>query len=124
MHEIKLKEVNDAALWLIGLSLLMLPLTAIAQEAALPYEGGLRALYGSLTGTVPFIISLVGIVACGALLIFGGEISGFMRTLVFIVLVIAIIVQAAALITAVTGQRDPFDVSSASSASGLRRDAA
>jgi type IV secretion system protein VirB2 len=65
----------------------------------LPYEAGLGSLYTSLTGPVPFIISLVGIVACGAMLIFGGEISGFLRTMVFLVLVISVIVQATAVVS-------------------------
>ncbi|WP_090059086.1 TrbC/VirB2 family protein [Luteibacter sp. 329MFSha] len=73
---------------------LLIPGVALAQATNLPYEDGLATLRTSLTGPVPFIISLVGIVACGAMLIFGGEISGFLRTLVFIVLVISIIVQA------------------------------
>jgi len=51
----------------------------------LPYEDGLDALMTSMEGPVPFAISLIGIVACGAMLIFGGEISGFMRTMIFII---------------------------------------
>src|ERR1700755_3149612 len=70
----------------------LMPTLAFAQ--ALPYEEGLATFRTSMTGPVPFIISLVGIVACGAMLIFGGEISGFLRTMVFIVLVVSVIVQA------------------------------
>lgn len=93
------------------LAFLMLPEVghaALLQE--LPYEGGIKALHGSMTGTVPFIISLVGIIGCGAMLIFGGEISGFMRTMVFIVLVVAVIVQAGSLIGLLGGDgyKDPF----------------
>ncbi|HEY4292576.1 TrbC/VirB2 family protein [Luteibacter sp.] len=84
---------------LICTALLALPGLAIADEGPLPYEGGLVALQDSFTGTVPFVISLAGIVGCGAMLIFGGEISGFMRTMVFIVLVVAVIVQASTIIT-------------------------
>lgn len=81
------------------------PELALAQAAdgALPYESGLRTLRTSLEGPVPFVISLVGIVACGAMLIFGGEISGFMRTMVFIVLVVSVIMQAASIVTLLQG---------------------
>ncbi|WP_285403888.1 TrbC/VirB2 family protein [Luteibacter sp. ME-Dv--P-043b] len=80
--------------------LVALPELAHALDAKpLPYEEGLGSLYTSLTGPVPFIISLVGIVACGAMLIFGGEISGFLRTMVFLVLVISVIVQATAVVS-------------------------
>lgn len=88
----------------ITLILLIVPELAIAQ--ALPYEAGLGTLRTSLRGPVPFIISLVGIVACGAMLIFGGEISGFLRTMVFLVLVISIIVQASNLVTLLGGNWD------------------
>jgi type IV secretion system protein VirB2 len=74
----------------------LLPDVALADgsDMSLPYEEGLGKFQESLEGPVPFAISLVGIVACGAMLIFGGEISGFMRTMIFIVLVVAVIVQA------------------------------
>jgi type IV secretion system protein VirB2 len=69
---------------------------AIAQ--AMPYEAGLGTFRTSMTGPVPFMISLVGIIGCGAMLVFGGEISGFLRTMVFIVLVVSIIVQASTIV--------------------------
>lgn len=93
----------SASLIVPALFLLLLaavPELAHAQQVKpLPYEEGLGSLYTSLTGPVPFIISLVGIVACGAMLIFGGEISGFLRTMVFLVLVISVIVQATAVVS-------------------------
>jgi type IV secretion system protein TrbC len=75
----------------------------IGEGGGLPYESGLQNLADSITGPVPFVISLAGIVGCGAMLIFGGEISGFMRTMVFIVLVIAVIVQAGSIVTLLKG---------------------
>lgn len=87
---------------------LVFPGTALAVEdigegGGLPYEDGLKSLAASITGPVPFVISLAGIVGCGAMLIFGGEISGFMRTMVFIVLVVAVIVQAGSIVTMMKG---------------------
>ena len=92
-----------AALLFILMCLLIVPIAAVAQGQGLPYETGLATLRTSLTGPVPFMISLVGIVACGAMLIFGGEISGFLRTMVFIVLVISIIVEATSIVTLLGG---------------------
>jgi type IV secretion system protein TrbC len=90
------------ALVLIGV---LFPALAFAAEEAsgLPYEDGLEKFQRSIQGPVPFAISLVGIVACGAMLIFGGEISGFMRTMIFIVLVIAVIVQAGSVVVMLGG---------------------
>ncbi|WP_213948972.1 TrbC/VirB2 family protein [Luteibacter sp. dw_328] len=83
----------------LAVAVTLFPDSALAVGEALPYEAGINVLIVSLQGPVPFIISLVGIVACGAMLIFGGEISGFMRTMVFIVLVVSVIVQASTLIS-------------------------
>lgn len=87
------------ALTVLAIFVAIFPGAALAVGEALPYEAGINVLIESLQGPVPFIISLVGIVACGAMLIFGGEISGFMRTMVFIVLVVSVIVQASTLIS-------------------------
>lgn len=70
---------------------------------SLPFEGPLAKLTKSISGPVAFGLSLVGIIAAGAVLIFGGEMSGFLRTLVFLVLVIALIVNAKGLIGIMAG---------------------
>jgi type IV secretion system protein TrbC len=85
------------------LALLLFSADVFAQDLQLPYNQGLKAFQASLQGPVPFAISLVGIVACGAMLIFGGEISGFMRTMIFIILVVAVIVQADNVVTGLGG---------------------
>ena len=40
------------------------------------------------------LLSIIGIVVAGGVLIFGGELNGFFRTLIFIVLVMALLVGA------------------------------
>jgi len=60
----------------------------------LPWESPLTTLTDSIKGPVAFAISLLGIVVCGALLIWGGEISEFVRRGVMLVLVIALLVLA------------------------------
>jgi len=88
----------------------------------LPYEEGIGIFAKSMTGTIPFVISLVGIIACGAMLIFGGEISGFMRTMVFIILVVAVIVQATSVVEMLGGKKNMFPTSgrAVSAQSGTR----
>ena len=86
----------------VGLALLLaaavlLPDTALASEGtagSLPYESWLTNLRNSVTGPVAFTLSIVGIVLAGGALIFGGELVGFFRTLIFIVLVMALLVGA------------------------------
>lgn len=93
---------NQQAMFYISLAvlltLLMLsPLPAFASEGSgggLPYEGWLTNLRNSVTGPVAFTLSIIGIVVAGGILIFGGELNGFFRTLIFIVLVMALLVGA------------------------------
>src|SRR5690349_811081 len=69
-------------------------LAAVGTGGSLPYEGWLGDLRNSVTGPVAFTLSLVGIVVAGGVLIFGGELNAFFRTLIFIVLVMALLVGA------------------------------
>lgn len=67
----------------------------------LPWEGPLLKVMKSFSGPVAFVISLLGIIACGATLIWGGEVSEFTRRLVYLILVICILVFANTLLTGV-----------------------
>lgn len=85
-----------AALILVGM-LLLAPHLAWASEGtggSLPYESWLTNLRNSVTGPVAFALSIIGIVIAGGVLIFGGDLNAFFRTLVFIVLVMALLVGA------------------------------
>ena len=84
---------------------------------SLPYESWLTSLRNSVTGPVAFTLALVGIVVAGGVLIFGGDLNGFFRTLIFIVLVMALLVGAQNMMTTFFGAA--AEVSSLSSASYL-----
>ena len=94
------------SLWGIGL-LLMLYAFALPNEVyaagtaggGLPYESALTRLRASITGPVAFTLSLIGIVGAAGALIFGGELTGFLRMMVFLVLLIAILVGAQNVLT-------------------------
>ena len=66
----------------------------VGAGGALPYETWLVSLRNSVTGPVAFTLSIIGIVVAGGILIFGGELNAFFRTLIFIVLVMALLVGA------------------------------
>ncbi len=93
-------------LWCVGV-LLMLCVITMPQEAhaagtaggGLPYESALTRLRASITGPVAFTLSLIGIVGAAGVLIFGGELTGFLRMMVFLVLLIAILVGAQNVLT-------------------------
>ena len=75
----------------IGLGVAM----ASTSSQGLPWEDGLTTLKNSITGPGASVISLMAIVASGVGLVFGGEFSGFVKTLLYIVLVVSVIVGAA-----------------------------
>ncbi len=84
---------------LLGVALavgLLLPEHAHAAGAggSLPWEGPIQTLTNSIKGPVAYGISLVAIVASGIALVFGAEISDFVRKMLMLTLVISIIVFA------------------------------
>ena len=91
--------------YLAGASLLLLTLSPSAWASSagatvLPYEAWLAMFQKSLTGPVAFSISLIGIIASGSsLILMGGEISSFFRTVIYIIFVMALLVGANSLMT-------------------------
>lgn len=67
---------------------------AVGAGGNLPYEGWLGNLRNSVTGPVAFTLSIIGIIVAGGVLIFGGDLNGFFRSIVFLVLVMAFLVGA------------------------------
>lgn len=87
---------------LLTLCVITMPHEAYAAGTAgggLPYESALTRLRASITGPVAFTLSLIGIVGAAGVLIFGGELTGFLRMMVFLVLLIAILVGAQNVLT-------------------------
>lgn len=69
----------------------------------LPFDSWLTKVTNSITGPFAFTVSIVGIVAAGAMLIFGGDMSGFMKTMIFIVLVLSFVIAAKNTLSSLTG---------------------
>jgi type IV secretory pathway VirB2 component (pilin) len=73
---------------------------AAAAGGNLPWDTPLTTLRNDITGPVAFTISLLAMVACGAALVFGGEINEFVRRIIMLVLVASFIVGVTNLATA------------------------
>lgn len=67
---------------------------ASSSSGSLPWETPLQTVLTSLDGPVAYAISIIAIVAAGATLVWGGEISEFTRRIIFIVMVISLIALA------------------------------
>lgn len=95
------------ALFAFAFVVFLMPDMAFATEGtggSLPYEGWLTNLRNSVTGPVAFTLSIVGIVIAGGVLIFGGELNAFFRTLIFLVLVMALIIGVNNMMTTFFGR--------------------
>ncbi|MCJ8352296.1 TrbC/VirB2 family protein [Moritella sp.] len=74
--------------------LLLFPDLAHASSTGMPWEGPLTKLVNSITGPVAFGISVLALVASVAGLVFGGELSGLIKNMLFLALGISVIVFA------------------------------
>ncbi len=93
----------------------ILSLFVFKDAYAMPWDEGITNIKNALTGPVASSLSLIGLIAAGATLIFGGEISGFLKSLIYMVLVISLIVCGNAFITKIMGQ----DVKESSSGAAI-----
>lgn len=82
------------ALLLLAVAGAAAPDAHASSATGLPWESSLDTLRTSITGPVAFSVSLVGIVVCGCMLIWGGEINQFAKSGAMIALVVALIVGA------------------------------
>ena len=99
--------------WLIVGAFLILAVFLLSPDYAfasamgggdLPYETWLNRLRESATGPIAYTVAIIGIIGAGAMLIFGGEINGFLKSIVFIVLVMALLVGANAMMSSLFGR--------------------
>ena len=99
--------------WLIVGAFLILAVFLLSPDYAfassmggggLPYETWLNRLRESATGPIAYTVAIIGIIGAGTGLIFGGEINGFLKSICFIVLVMALLVGANAMMSSLFGR--------------------
>jgi type IV secretory pathway VirB2 component (pilin) len=77
---------------------------AAATGGAFPWDNILTQLQAEVTGPIAFMVALFAIIGAGASLIMGrGEIGGFITTLLYVVLVAALIIEASNLLQMIGG---------------------
>jgi type IV secretion system protein VirB2 len=94
MKSVTLTKASFQLLFMVWIIIPELAEASVGTGGGLPYETWLTSLQNSVTGPVAFSLSIIGIVVAGGVLIFGGDLNGFFRTLIFIVLVMALLVGA------------------------------
>jgi type IV secretion system protein VirB2 len=83
--------VSCLALFIVWL---FLPVNAFANGngGSMPFDDTLNKIRASATGPLAAGLAIVGVIVAGGTLIFGGEIGGFFKSLMFIVLVASMLV--------------------------------
>lgn len=74
-----------AAIFLMAF--LCTPLAALASENDLPWNSALEKLVNAFSGKTALLVSMVGIFFAGGMLIFGGDLGNFGKTVMMVVLV-------------------------------------
>ena len=69
------------------LALLCVPMTALAKEDSVAWNTAMEKLIEALSGKTALLISMVGLFFAGGMLIFGGQLGGFGRSVMMVVLV-------------------------------------
>ena len=90
MTLVKRKQALPMAL----LCLLVATVLRAGTTGTLPWETPLHTIATSLTGPVAFSVSIIGIFATGATLMWGGEMNEFARRAALMGLIVAVIVFA------------------------------
>lgn len=102
-------KINQRLFFAFVIMLLLLIVThptfaSSTSGGGLPFDDWLTKIRQSITGPFAFSVSIIGLVAAGSALIFGGDMNGFLRTLIFMVLVLAFVIAAQNTLSAITGQ--------------------
>jgi type IV secretion system protein VirB2 len=79
------------------------PSLASSSGTALPWEAPLTTVKDSLTGPVALAISVCALFACGAVLVFGGEMTEFVKRALYAVVAVSFIVGGSSFMTTVFG---------------------
>ena len=102
--DLRMKKV----LLFLGLSFFLLlvthPSLAATAGGGLPFDSWFTKIQKSVTGPFAYTVSIIGIVVAGTTLILGGDLNGFMRIFIFIVLVLSFLVAAQNTLSAITGK--------------------
>lgn len=83
-------------------------LATMGAGGGLSHESSLEKIQASLTGPIPCIFALAGIIDCGTALVLGSDMNGFLRAFLAVIIGVCILIGAPTVISAVTGKGSLF----------------
>lgn len=99
----KWSPLHTLFLCLLGVFVLFPDLVYASSDSGMPWEAPLSKVVDSVTGPIAFGVSVLGIVCAGLALAFGGQLEGFIQKIAILSLVIALIVFATNVLSALFG---------------------
>ena len=88
-------KVSVVTVLFVALAVLLNCTDAFAAASSdLPFVSPLDKLREAMQGPVAQSAAIIGIVVAGATLIFGGDLNGFFRSVLFLVMIVALIILA------------------------------
>jgi type IV secretion system protein VirB2 len=97
-HLIRLSKFSPLAA--IMMYFAALPADAATGGGGLPWEGPLTTIQNSLTGPVATAIAVIALFAAGAALVFGDEMSNFVKRVLIGVMALALLIAGSHFLTA------------------------
>lgn len=101
---------KNLKLYLLSISIILIFYMLLQESLAtqisgteLPYESFLSRLVDSVTGPVAKTMAVVAIVGSVGTLMFGGELSGLLRTLIYLIMGCSIVILSPKIISMVGG---------------------
>ena len=76
----------------------LVPMSVYARNTHTAFDRPLDVLVRVFTGPIAFAVSVLGIVVCGAILVFGGEIGDCVKRFLILILVISLIMFSTTLL--------------------------
>ena len=101
-------KTSSTRVFVLALALLAIfgfsvPEAHAASATGLPWESSLQTLQDSVSGPVAMSLSVISIIVFGSMLIFGGEISQFAKSMCMVALVIALVVSSQSVLSTLFG---------------------
>ena len=84
-----MKKIIAKIILVVGILLCLLPMGAGIAYAGetMPWDTGLRTLTNALSGTTAMYVTMMGLFFIGAMLMFGGDLGNFGKSLMMVVIV-------------------------------------
>lgn len=73
-------------------------------KSGLPTDTGFQMIYNFLTGEYAYLASIAGVIVGFATLYWGGDMNGFVKTILLLVCLVCIVLGAPSFLSAVSGK--------------------